>query len=58
VPRLAYYRTKYGYDPARFPQAARISDRSIALPVGPHLDGDDMAYIVEKFSMTLKGLAT
>lgn len=58
VPRLAYYRNKYGYEPKRFPQAARISDQSIALPVGPHLDGDDMAYIIEQFSTIPKGLAS
>lgn len=45
VPRLKYYQGKYGYDASRFPQAARISDRSIALPVGPHLEPADMDYI-------------
>jgi perosamine synthetase len=49
VPRLRYYQDKYGYDAARFPQAARISDQSIALPVGPHLDLDDISYIVDRF---------
>jgi perosamine synthetase len=58
VPRLAYYRNKYGYDPARFPQAARISDQSIALPVGPHLDSDDMTYTIEQFSNISKELAS
>ncbi len=57
VPRLNYYRTKYGYDPARFPQASRISDRSVALPVGPHLNTGDMTYIIEQFSTILKELA-
>lgn len=47
VPRLKYYQGKYGYDASRFPQAARISDRSIALPVGPHLEAADMTYIGE-----------
>lgn len=41
VPRLLYYREKYGYDAAHFPEAARISDHSIALPVGPHLTPED-----------------
>jgi dTDP-4-amino-4,6-dideoxygalactose transaminase len=49
VPRLGYYKSKYGYDAARFRQAARISDQSIALPVGPHLDGSDISYIIERF---------
>jgi perosamine synthetase len=45
VPDLTYYREKYGFAPGRFPNASWISDASIALPVGPHLDEDDMAYI-------------
>ena len=49
VPRLSYYKNKYGYDGARFAHAARISDQSIALPVAPHLDAADVAYIVEQF---------
>jgi perosamine synthetase len=45
VPDLTYYREKYGFAPGRFPNASWISDASIALPVGPHLNEDDMAYI-------------
>lgn len=56
VPRLSYYREKYGYDAARYPQAARISDQSIALPVGPHLTTEDMAYVAEQFSKIIKEL--
>ena len=38
VPRLAYYRRKYGpFDPGRYPNATEIADHSIALPVGPHV---------------------
>ena len=46
VPHLTYYRLKYGFGEGDYPVARSISDRSIALPVGPHLDPDDMAYIV------------
>ena len=53
VPRLAYYQAKYGYQPDRYPQAARISDQSIALPVGPHLSTDDMEYIAEVFTQVI-----
>lgn len=56
VPRLAYYREKYGYDPANFPQAARISDQSIALPVGPHLAIEDMTYISDLLKTILEEL--
>jgi len=45
VPDLTYYREKYGFKAGSFPNASWISDASIALPVGPHLDEDDMAYI-------------
>ena len=54
VPRLTYYRNKYGHDMARYPNATRISDQSIALPVGPHLQEDDMLYIGAEFARALK----
>jgi perosamine synthetase len=57
VPRLAYYRGKYEYDAGRFPQAVRISDQSIALPVGPHLTEADIEYIIENFQAALGGTA-
>ena len=45
VPLHVYYRNKYGYRKGQFPNAERISDTGIALPVGPHLDEEDMIYI-------------
>jgi dTDP-4-amino-4,6-dideoxygalactose transaminase len=45
VPRLTYYRQKYARDLGLYPNATRISDQSIALPVGPHLTPDDMQHI-------------
>lgn len=45
VPRMTYYREKYGYDAARYPGAETISDRAIALPVGPHLEPGDVEAI-------------
>jgi dTDP-4-amino-4,6-dideoxygalactose transaminase len=53
VPRMTYYKNKYGYKAGNFTQAERISDQSIALPVGPHLAGDDTAYIIEVFTSCL-----
>ncbi len=47
VPRMRFYQEKYGYDAARFPQAAVVSDQSIALPVGPHIGSDEIAYMAE-----------
>jgi len=45
VPRMKYYQDKYGYDASKYKNAARISDNSIALPVGPHLTEEDMKTI-------------
>lgn len=46
VPRMKYYEEKYGYKEDEFRNAASISDRIIALPVGPHLSLDDVDYVV------------
>jgi perosamine synthetase len=55
VPRLAYYRGKYGYEAGRFTRAERISDQSIALPVGPHISGADLEFIIANLHSILKG---
>ncbi len=54
VPRMAYYRTKYGYDEARFPEASKISDGGIAFPVGWHVSADDMRYIGRTLKQIVK----
>lgn len=54
VPRMRYYREKYGYDPTRFSVAARLSDQSIALPVGPHLSREQMKEIAMEFKKILE----
>jgi perosamine synthetase len=56
LPRLQYYREKYGENLALFPNAARISDQSIALPVGPHLETDDINYIAHELTTIVKDL--
>jgi len=57
VPRMTYYREKYGYDERQFPHATEISDRSIALPVGPHLSDEDVEYVAATFVQTIKELS-
>tara|TARA_B100000989_G_C19531342_1_gene470120 strand:- start:4409 stop:5557 length:1149 start_codon:yes stop_codon:yes gene_type:complete len=47
VPRMSYYKNKYGYDKKKYINAGRISDGMIALPVGPHLEVEDMKKIAE-----------
>jgi len=54
VPRMTYYREKYGYDPDAYSVAARFSDNTIALPVGPHLDTGDMETIASEISAILE----
>ena len=49
IPRLSYYVQKYGYDPSRVSCATAISDCSIALPVGPHLDEEDVDFVATEF---------
>lgn len=56
LPRLQYYRAKYGYDPARFPNAETIADRSINLPVGPHVDAAALDYIAAQLKTILKAI--
>jgi len=47
VPHMTYFKNKYGFSETRFPKAKRISNSSIALPVGPHLGIEDMDYIIK-----------
>lgn len=56
VPRMTYYNKKYGYDASRYREAGKISDQSIALPVGPQLAVGDIDRIIEDFSRTAKEL--
>jgi dTDP-4-amino-4,6-dideoxygalactose transaminase len=56
VPRMTYYRKKYGFTPGRFPGAERISDESVALPLGMHLDDSDVEFIVTTFKDILKSI--
>lgn len=54
VPRMSYYQQRYGYDADQFPGAEGISDRSIALPVGPHLGPGDAEWIGERVREALE----
>tara|TARA_B100001059_G_C17824929_1_gene580753 strand:- start:1224 stop:2351 length:1128 start_codon:yes stop_codon:yes gene_type:complete len=50
VPNFTFYKKLYGLDSNLFPIAHEISTRSVALPVGPHLNIENMNYIY----MTIK----
>jgi perosamine synthetase len=54
VNRFSYYKKKYGYEESQYTNAAEISDCSIALPVGPHLNSEDIDYIGENFVKVIK----
>jgi dTDP-4-amino-4,6-dideoxygalactose transaminase len=56
VPRMTYYRKKYGYAQERFIHAAEISDQSVALPVGPHLSDADVQYVAKTLTTILEEL--
>lgn len=56
VPRMSFYRSKYGYDSANYSNAAIISDRIIALPVGPHLKEEDMFFVSKQLKKVWKEL--
>jgi len=47
VPHMTYYKKKYSFADDSFPVAAWISTASIALPVGPHLNEEDMRTIAQ-----------
>jgi dTDP-4-amino-4,6-dideoxygalactose transaminase len=57
VPHMTYYREKYGYKTDSYPNAAWISGQGIALPVGPHLDEDDMIYIADQIKTAISKVA-
>lgn len=54
IPRMTYYRTKYGYNRQACCSAEAISDQSIALPVGPHLTVADIDYVAQTFVRIVK----
>lgn len=53
VPHMSYYKSKYHHTDESFPEASRISYRSIALPVGPHLNTTHMERIAQRLLAAL-----
>ena len=47
IPFMKYYQEKYGTQEKDFPVASWISKATISLPVGPHLDSEDMSYMAK-----------
>ena len=56
LPRLKYYREKYGYEAASFSNAEAISDHSFNFPVAPHVGKTEIERICETLSKLILGL--
>ena len=56
VPRMTYYKKKYGYNKSNFLNAAMFSDQTIALPVGPHLKKTQIDFISQKLKKIIKNI--
>lgn len=53
IPEFSYYKEKYGFLDNQYANAATISNCSIALPVAPHLNEEDMNYITESMKTVI-----
>lgn len=51
--RMTYYRQRYGLRAADFPNAERIWQGCVSLPIYPSLSDDDLAYVCETVRQTL-----
>lgn len=58
VPHMKYYGDKYGFNASSFPNAAKISNSSIALSVGPHLGEEEINFTAQilKDALNVKGM--
>jgi perosamine synthetase len=56
VPRMKYYKNKYGYKKNRFKNAELFSDSSICFPVGPHLNLNHMKFIAKNITAVIKNI--
>lgn len=56
VPRLDYYKKKYGYDKKKFKVAEIFSDKMIVFPVGPHINYIKINYIIKSLNIILSKL--
>lgn len=57
VPRMTFYKKKYNLEPSTFSNASQLSDHSVALPLGMHLENADVDFIVATLSDILKSLS-
>jgi len=57
LPLSQYYSERYRIEADRFPNAQRLAQRSIALPLGPHLTTEDMTAVAGELRHELKEMA-
>lgn len=57
VPLMTYYKDKYNYKEDDFPIATHLSHHSIALPVGPHLNPQDMLVIAKELEAIIEEIS-
>lgn len=56
VPRMSYYKDKYGYDASKYPNASRISDGIIALTVAPHVTSEQVIYMANELKEIIRDI--
>ena len=47
IPRLKYYRKKYGWRKKLYPNAIKAADESLCLPTGQHITPENIEYIIK-----------
>jgi dTDP-4-amino-4,6-dideoxygalactose transaminase len=52
-----YYRERFGYRPDDFPNARWISERTVSLPLSPHLDDEDVSWVIGAVREVLEAAA-
>lgn len=50
-----YYRDRFGFDPARFPHATWLSERTVSIPLSPHLSDGEVDRVIEAVKATVGG---
>ena len=52
--RFKYYRERFGYSPVDFPNSEWVFKRVVSLPIYPSMTEEELSYVVEVVSDTLK----
>jgi dTDP-4-amino-4,6-dideoxygalactose transaminase len=53
---MSYYKKKYGFIKKNFINAINISDSSISIPVGPHINKIELKKIIKNYCYILTKL--